>query len=122
MRDGWVRRCTPGTSGRKAIGCGGSDVSHGKPIRIPVKKFLGPDLAGNCLFEWWFSIDRSCKNLKEHSVDGENDPFDEGRRAAAADIPIEANPYPEGTEKNALWQSGHEVVSKAREAGGSEDS
>lgn len=53
---------------------------------------------------------------------GQKDPFDEGRQAAAKDIPAEANPYPPGTEKNALWQDGHEVVSKAKESGQSEDS
>lgn len=51
----------------------------------------------------------------------DEDPFDQGRQAAARDIPVEANPYPQGTEKNALWQSGHEAVSQARESGESED-
>jgi hypothetical protein len=55
-------------------------------------------------------------------MDIEKDPFDEGQKAAAADIPVEANPYPPGSSKNALWQDGHEAVSKARESGQSEDS
>ncbi len=50
------------------------------------------------------------------------DPFDEGCRAAAEGIPAEANPYPDGSDKHALWQDGHEVGSQALESGQTEDS
>ena len=50
------------------------------------------------------------------------DPFDEGCRAAAEGIPAEANPYPAGSDKHALWQDGHEVGAQALESGQSEDS
>jgi hypothetical protein len=50
------------------------------------------------------------------------DPFDEGCRAAAEGIPAEANPYPAGTDKHALWSDGHEVGAQALESGQSEDS
>ena len=50
------------------------------------------------------------------------DPFDEGCRAAAEGIPAEANPYPPGTDKNALWQDGHEAAAKSMESGQTEDS
>src|SRR5438105_15423373 len=43
------------------------------------------------------------------------DPFDEGCRAAAEGIPAEANPYPQGSDKHALWQDGHEVGAQALE-------
>ena len=55
-------------------------------------------------------------------MDTDRDPFEEGQQAAAADIPVEANPYPPGSDKNALWQDGHEAVSKAKESGQAEDS
>lgn len=48
------------------------------------------------------------------------DPFDEGKAAAAMGIPAEANPYPPGSDKYALWQDGHELEAGAREAGESE--
>ena len=51
-----------------------------------------------------------------------SDPFDEGQRAAALGIPAEANPYPSGADKHALWQEGHELRASATEAGESEDS
>jgi hypothetical protein len=50
------------------------------------------------------------------------DPFDEGCRAAAEGIPAEANPYPPGSDKAALWQDGHEVGAQALESGQTEDS
>jgi hypothetical protein len=52
----------------------------------------------------------------------EPDPFDEGCRAAADGIPAEANPYPTGSAKYALWQDGHEVGVQALESGQTEDS
>jgi hypothetical protein len=52
----------------------------------------------------------------------ESDPFDEGCKAAAEGIPAEANPYPAGSDKNALWQDGHEVGAQALESGQTEDS
>jgi hypothetical protein len=52
----------------------------------------------------------------------ESDPFDEGCRAAAEGIPAEANPYPAGSDKYALWQDGHEVGAQALESGQTEDS
>ena len=51
------------------------------------------------------------------------DPFDEGCRSAAEGIPAEANPYyPPGSDRNALWQDGHEMGAKALESGQTEDS
>ena len=47
----------------------------------------------------------------------ESDPFDEGCRAAAEGIPAEANPYPAGSGKYALWQDGHEVGRRHRRGG-----
>ena len=52
----------------------------------------------------------------------EPDPFDEGCRAATDGIPAEANPYPAGSGKNALWQDGHETGAQALESGQTEDS
>jgi hypothetical protein len=52
----------------------------------------------------------------------ESDPFDEGCRAATEGIPAEANPYPDGSDKHALWQDGHEVGAQALESGQTEDS
>ena len=37
-------------------------------------------------------------------------------------LPVEANPYPAGSDKNALWQDGHEVGAQALESGQTEDS
>jgi hypothetical protein len=51
-----------------------------------------------------------------------SDPFDEGCKAAAEGLPVEANPYPAGSDKNALWQDGHEVGAQALESGQTEDS
>jgi hypothetical protein len=53
---------------------------------------------------------------------GESDPFNEGCRAAAEGIPAEANPYPAGSDKHALWHDGHEVGEQALESGQTEDS
>ena len=50
------------------------------------------------------------------------DPFDEGCRAAAEGIPAESNPYPDGSDKHALWHDGHEVGAQALESGQTEDS
>ena len=50
-----------------------------------------------------------------------SDPFADGERAARLGIPAEANPYPAGSDKNALWQNGHERIAAAVEAGESED-
>jgi hypothetical protein len=52
--------------------------------------------------------------------DPQKDPFDEGERAAAENIPAEANPYQDGSEEHALWSAGHESVAGAVEAGQSE--
>jgi hypothetical protein len=43
------------------------------------------------------------------------DPFEEGERAARENIPAEANPYPDGSERHALWAAGHEKVAGAAE-------
>jgi hypothetical protein len=48
------------------------------------------------------------------------DPFLQGERAAAENIPAEANPYQQGTEQYALWASGHERAAGAMEAGEAE--
>jgi len=50
------------------------------------------------------------------------DPFEQGQRAARKNIPAEANPYPPGSDKAALWQDGHEVGAQALESGQTEDS
>ena len=52
----------------------------------------------------------------------DSDPFDEGCQAAAEGIPAEANPYPAGSDKYALWHDGHEVGARALESGQTEDS
>ncbi|MBR1146035.1 hypothetical protein [Bradyrhizobium sp. AUGA SZCCT0431] len=51
----------------------------------------------------------------------EPDPFEQGQRAARANIPAEANPYQDGSEQHALWAAGHEQVASAAEAQESED-
>ena len=56
------------------------------------------------------------------SKSNEPDPFDQGCRAATEGIPAEANPYPPGSDKNALWQDGHETGAQALESGQTEDS
>lgn len=50
-----------------------------------------------------------------------SDPFEEGQTAARANIPAEANPYPDGSDKHALWADGHETVAGQQEANESED-
>jgi hypothetical protein len=50
----------------------------------------------------------------------DDDPSEQGQRAAAKNIPAEANPYREGTEQHALWVAGHENVAAEIEAGESE--
>ena len=52
----------------------------------------------------------------------QTDPFAAGQDAARLGIPAEANPYPQGSDKHALWQDGHELVAGAVQAGESEDS
>ena len=52
----------------------------------------------------------------------DTDPFDEGCRAAVEGIPAQANPYPPGSDKAALWQDGHEAGTHALESGQTEDS
>ena len=49
------------------------------------------------------------------------DPFEQGQRAARANIPAEANPYQDGSEQHALWAAGHEQVASAAETQESED-
>ncbi|MBR1225885.1 MULTISPECIES: hypothetical protein [unclassified Bradyrhizobium] len=51
----------------------------------------------------------------------EPDPFEQGQRAARANIPAEANPYQDGSEQHALWAAGHEQVASAAEVNESED-
>ena len=46
--------------------------------------------------------------------------YAEGRRAAAEDIPADANPYEDGTAEHAQWAEGHESVASAVEASQSE--
>ncbi len=50
----------------------------------------------------------------------EADPFVEGKDAARLGIPAEANPYPAGSDKHALWQDGHDLAAGAVEASESE--
>jgi hypothetical protein len=47
-------------------------------------------------------------------------PFEDGKRAAARQIPAEANPYAKGTDEHGQWREGHESVANAREASESE--
>ena len=49
------------------------------------------------------------------------DPFEQGQRAARENIPAEANPYRDGSERHSLWAAGHEQVAGAIEASESED-
>jgi hypothetical protein len=48
------------------------------------------------------------------------DPFEEGRRAAAKNIPAEANPYRVDSEQHSLWAAGHEKNASEAEANESE--
>ncbi len=50
----------------------------------------------------------------------ERDPFEQGRRAARAFIPAEANPHPDGSEAAARWREGHRDAAMTIEAGESE--
>lgn len=47
-------------------------------------------------------------------------PYEAGMRAAAENIPAEANPFAKGTEDYQQWRAGHDVVATAEEAGESE--
>jgi hypothetical protein len=46
--------------------------------------------------------------------------FDEGKRAAAKNIPAQANPYRKDSPENARWAEGHASVATAVEASESE--
>ena len=46
--------------------------------------------------------------------------YDEGKSAAAMDIPADANPYTDNTPENASWAEGHASVATAVEASESE--
>ena len=59
---------------------------------------------------------------KENQIMSDEDPFEQGERAARKNIPAEANPYRDGTEEHALWAAGHERVAGQAEAGESEGS
>jgi hypothetical protein len=48
------------------------------------------------------------------------DPFEEGKRAAAKNIPAEANPYRVDSEQHSLWAAGHEKIASEAEANESE--
>jgi hypothetical protein len=48
------------------------------------------------------------------------DPFEEGQRAARENIPVEGNPYQDGSQEHALWAAGHEEAAGETEAGESE--
>jgi len=52
----------------------------------------------------------------------EPDPFDEGSQAAAQGISAEANPYPPGSDKYALWQDGYELGAQTDDEGKTEES
>lgn len=52
----------------------------------------------------------------------ERDPFADGERAAAENIPAEANPYTDGSDEHALWAAGHEKIASTAEARESEGS
>ena len=47
-------------------------------------------------------------------------PYDKGRRAAAEDIPADANPYEQGSAEYDKWAEGHRSVASAVEASQSE--
>ena len=53
-------------------------------------------------------------------MNSDPDPFEQGQRAAGRSIPVEANPYRDGSEEHALWAAGHEKVAGTRKANGSE--
>jgi hypothetical protein len=46
--------------------------------------------------------------------------YEEGRRAAADDIPAEANPYDDKTREHARWLEGHTSIAQTLEAAQSE--
>ena len=46
--------------------------------------------------------------------------YEEGRRAAAEEIPADANPHQDGTAEHAQWAEGHESIASAIEASQSE--
>jgi hypothetical protein len=48
------------------------------------------------------------------------DPFEEGQRAARENIPVEGNPYQDGSQEHALWAAGHEDAAGEIEADESE--
>lgn len=50
----------------------------------------------------------------------ERDPFADGERAAAENIPAAANPYTDGSDEHALWAAGHEKIASTAEARESE--
>ena len=50
-------------------------------------------------------------------ADTDRDPFEEGKLAASGGMPIEANPYPAGSDEYGLWAAGHEYVTGSAEHG-----
>lgn len=60
--------------------------------------------------------------MTDDALSDEPDPFDEGSEAAAQGIPPEANPYPPGSDKYALWQDGYEVGAQTKDEGKTEES
>ena len=50
------------------------------------------------------------------------DAYNEGQRAAAKDIPADANPYKDGSPEHTQWAEGHETVASAKEANQGEGS
>jgi hypothetical protein len=44
------------------------------------------------------------------------DPFEEGQRAARNNIPVDGNPYQDGSKEHALWAAGHEEAAGEIEA------
>ena len=57
---------------------------------------------------------------EDDTMSPDPDPFEQGQRAAQANIPAEANPYQDGSEQHALWAAGHEQIAGEVEAGESE--
>jgi hypothetical protein len=53
--------------------------------------------------------------MKNQTVTGEPDPFEQGQRAARENIPADGNPYQDGSQQHALWAAGHEQVAGVAE-------
>lgn len=48
------------------------------------------------------------------------DPYEQGKQAAADNIPAAGNPYDTGSDRHSKWAAGHASVASAIEAGEAE--